>query len=281
MKAPVDSARGRPEDAELRPFAPSIRIHTRALWGCRLFRQEASLRRGAAGQSEPRRTRPGWAVVLTSIKGAALSSLVSLRALYRRLRLASALTAACLLALSSFGPALAQQAKRPGTVQSSGPVDVTRSATLQIKIESDAAHIFEYLSDATKLSLWFPDQAVFEPQIGGRYHFRWKETAGLWSGVVIDFVRGSTLAFTWRPPDEPYETKVRFRLIPQSSETVVELTHSGFTSSGSLDKAIEAWRFYLQNLKSVMEEATDLRGRSNKRRSPAPVRPRRHRKAKA
>ena len=172
-------------------------------------------------------------------------------------------------------PAVAQRARRPAPEADIGPVTVMRSAALRIIIASDAVGIFEYLSDSAKLIEWFPDQAIIEPQLGGKYHFRWKDRDGVWSGVVTEFIRGNTLAYTWEPPGESAETNVRFRVFPQGAESLVELTHSGFTSSTAQDAAIKAWTFYLQNLKSVIEEGTDLRLQARRPASRRPAHPRR------
>lgn len=172
-------------------------------------------------------------------------------------------------------PAVAQRARRPATEADTGPVAVTRSAALRITIASDTVGIFEYLSNSAKLIEWCPDQAIIEPQLGGKYHFRWKDRDGVWSGVVTEFIRGNTLAYTWEPPGETTETNVRFRVFPQGAETVVELTHSGFTSSTAQEAAVKAWAFYLQNLKSVIEEGTDLRLQAGRPTSRRPARPRR------
>ena len=174
------------------------------------------------------------------------------------------LAASLLMALGSI-PAVAQRAKRPPAPKSkvedvgTGPVEVKRSATLTVSIASDTVTLFDYLSSTQKLTTWFPDQAVIEPQLGGKYHFKWKDTDGVWSGVVTDYIRGNTLGLTWQPPGED-ETLVRFKLSPQGAQTTLELTHSGFKTRESLDKAVKAWVFYLQNLKSVIEEGTDMRG---------------------
>lgn len=188
----------------------------------------------------------------------------------------SAITTVLLLGLPGHGPILAQRPRRPAKAENPGPVSVTRSATMRITIASNPIGLFDYLSNPAKLTEWFPDQAIFDPQIGGKYHFRWKNAEGVWSGVVTEFIRGSTLAFTWQPPTEPYETNVRIKLLPQDTgTTILELTHSGFTSVGSLDKAIEAWNFYLQNLKSIIEGGTDLRKQAPARRPATPARTRR------
>lgn len=188
----------------------------------------------------------------------------------------SLLIPALFLSLVASPAAFAQKTKRPpAKPEIPSPVSITRAATMRITLAGDPVATFDYLSDSAKLGRWFPDQAIFEPQIGGRYHFRWKNTEGVWSGVVTEFIRGNTLAFTWQPPDEPYETNVHVKFLPQDTGTLVELTHSGFTSVDSLDKAIEAWRFYLENLKSVMETGTDLRLRAPPKRPAAPAKARR------
>jgi uncharacterized protein YndB with AHSA1/START domain len=167
-----------------------------------------------------------------------------------------------LLLLLATGPATAQHTKRAAKSEDTGPVSVTRSAALRVTISSDAVGIFNYLSDPRKLELWFPDQAIIEPQLGGRYHFRWTGKQGVWSGVVTEFIRGNTLGFTWQPPNDPVVTNVRIKLFPQGAETTVELSHSGFPSSDALDKAVKDWTFYLQNLKSVIEQGVDMRGQT-------------------
>lgn len=160
--------------------------------------------------------------------------------------------------------ATAQRSRRAAPPPPSD-VEVTRSATMRIAIASDPASIFDYLVDAKKLESWFPDQAVSEAQLGGRYHFRWNDMTGVWSGRYTNFIRGNTLAYTWEAPGDEYETTVLIKLIPQAGGTLVEMTHSGFTSNAALDKAIKAWLFYLDNLRSVIEQGVDLREQQRKK----------------
>lgn len=171
-----------------------------------------------------------------------------------------------LLLLLGNLPLVAQRSRRaPARVEDTGPVSVMRSATMRITISSDTIGIFEYLADPKKVVLWFPDQAVMEPQLGGKYHYRFRDSEGVWSGVVTEFIRGNTFGLTWRPPEEEYETNLRYKLFPQGADTIVELTASGFTSSAALDKAVKYFVFYLQNLKSVIEAGTDMRGQITQR----------------
>ena len=101
-----------------------------------------------------------------------------------------------------------------------------RSATMQIFIASDAVSVFSYLSDQGKLTAWLADQAILEPQFGGKYHFRWKNQEPV-DGVVTEFMSANTLAITWKHPTDEAETQVRFKLSPQGGRTLVATGASG------------------------------------------------------
>ena len=175
------------------------------------------------------------------------------------------ITALMLLWLLAIDPATAQHTKSAAKTEDTGPVSVTRSATLRVTVSSDAVSVFGYLSNPRKLELWFPDKAIIDPRLGGQYHFRWTGSEDMWSGVVTEFISGNTLGFTWQPPNESVVTNVRFKLFPQGGETAVELSHSGFLSSEALEKAVASWTFYLQNLKSVIEQGVDKREQMRKK----------------
>ena len=161
--------------------------------------------------------------------------------------------------LGAWSNAGAQQhSGRPVKPPDTGPVAVTRSATMQVFIASDAVSVFSYLSDQGKLTAWFADQAILEPQFGGKYHFRWKNQDPV-DGVVTEFLAANTLALTWKHPTDEAETQVRFKLSPEGGHTLTRLELQGFTAAPALDNAVKSWVFHLQNLKSVIENEVDLR----------------------
>jgi uncharacterized protein YndB with AHSA1/START domain len=182
------------------------------------------------------------------------------------------LTLIFLLGAWSSGAAQ-QHAVRPVKPADTGPVSVTRSATLQVLVASDTVSVFSYLSNQGKLTAWFADQAILDPQFGGKYHFRWKNQEPV-DGVVTEFTAGNTLALTWKHPADEVETQLRFKLSPQGGRTLVELEHQGFTSAAAVDKAVNSWVFYLQNLKSVIENQVDLRQAATKAPARTPTRSR-------
>jgi uncharacterized protein YndB with AHSA1/START domain len=180
-----------------------------------------------------------------------------------------------ILLLGSWSNAAAQQhTRRPVKPADNGPVSVMHSATLQVYVSSDAVSVFSYLSDQGKLTAWLADQAILEAQFGGKYHFRWKGQEPV-DGVVTEFLAANTMAFTWKHPTDEAETQVRFKLSPQGGRTLVELDLQGYTSADAVDKAVKFWVFYLQNLKSVIENQIDLRQAVPK----TPARPPAHHRA--
>jgi uncharacterized protein YndB with AHSA1/START domain len=175
------------------------------------------------------------------------------------------------LLTAGVAAAMAQRARRAAPPEASD-VEVTRSTTMRISIASDPTSIFDYLVDASKLETWFPDQAVSEAQLGGRYHFHWNDKPGVWSGRYTYFIRGNSLSYTWQAPGDEYETNVQIKLAPQAQGTLLDLTHSGFTTDTAMDKAIKAWEFYLENLKSVIEKGVDLREQTRRTKGRRPSR---------
>ena len=138
-------------------------------------------------------------------------------------------------------------------------VRTTRTAELGLRLESDVMTVFQALTDPKQLERWFPNRAILRAQRGSRYYFRWNDTEGIWQGTITELIPGNRLEFTWQRPGREEETLVNIRLIPQGLETLVELTHSGFTSTDEMEKAIKDWVFYLENLKSVLEVGVDQR----------------------
>jgi len=165
-----------------------------------------------------------------------------------------------LLLATCSNAATQQHAKHPvkPQPQDTGPVNVMRAATLRILVANDAVSIFSYLSDQGKLIAWLADQAILDPQFGGKYHFRWKNEDPV-DGVVTEFMAANSLALAWKHPTDTAETQVRYKLSPQGGGTLVQLDLQGFTSADALDKAVKFWVFNLQNLKSVIEDQADLR----------------------
>ncbi|MDE1763857.1 MAG: SRPBCC domain-containing protein [Thaumarchaeota archaeon] len=132
-----------------------------------------------------------------------------------------------------------------------------------IEIDASPETVFRAISNPAELTNWFPDAAILEPSVGGKFKFTFSKDSTrcgknqedvLSEGKVVEFVPNKKLAYTWQHkniPDFP-ETVVTWELEQiGKSKTRVTLTHSGFTGKEG-DKGIEAhdqgWTFFLNEL---------------------------------
>ncbi len=138
-------------------------------------------------------------------------------------------------------------------------VRTTRAVEMNLRLESDVTTIFRALTEPRQLERWFADRAIMRAERGSRYYFKWNGIEGTWQGTITELIPGNRLEFTWQSPGREEETLVNIRLIPQGLETLVELTHSGFTTTDEMEKSIKDWVFYLENMKSVLEVGVDQR----------------------
>ena len=132
-----------------------------------------------------------------------------------------------------------------------------------IEIDASPETVFRAISNPAELTNWFPDAAVLEPNVGGKFKFTFSKDSARCGknqedvsseGKVVEFVPNKRLAYTWQHkniPDFP-ETVVTWELEQiGKSKTRVTLTHSGFTGKEG-DKGIEAhdqgWTFFLNEL---------------------------------
>ena len=134
-----------------------------------------------------------------------------------------------------------------------------------IEIDASPEVVFKAISDPKELTNWFPDAAILEPKVGGKFKISfYKDSAkpGMKmdrdffnEGRVLEFVQDKKLAYTWQFKDIPDfpETVVTWELEQVSKDkTRVTLTHSGFTGKeegpASVDEHNKGWSFFLNEL---------------------------------
>ena len=141
----------------------------------------------------------------------------------------------------------------------------TRTIERSVLIRADADDIFEALIDPEELVNWFPEKATTDAELGGVLEFYWNNLKG-WEykrGIYTDIIPGTLLSFTWPVGDLNKYTLVSFYFYSQDHYTTVIFSHSDFEESPEWDQEYEEhsrmWTFFLENLKSYMEEGLDKR----------------------
>jgi uncharacterized protein YndB with AHSA1/START domain len=134
-----------------------------------------------------------------------------------------------------------------------------------IVIDASLEIVFKAITDPQELTNWFPDQAIFEPKVGGKMKFSFykekstdehaREIDYNPGGTVIEFIPNKKVSYTWQLKDIPDfpETTVSWELEEiDANKTRVVLTHSGFTGREegklSLKEHDQGWSYFLGRL---------------------------------
>lgn len=134
-----------------------------------------------------------------------------------------------------------------------------------ITIKSPPSVVFKALTDADELRRWFPTRVESDPRPGGKYKFAWEfanaSENGSQEGEYVEVVQNEKLSYTWSA--DSALTLVTFVLDETDGETTVKLKHST-TQDGADEKKLHddhanQWGFFLNNLKSYLEEGVDRR----------------------
>jgi uncharacterized protein YndB with AHSA1/START domain len=139
-----------------------------------------------------------------------------------------------------------------------------------IVIDAPPNVVFDAISKPEELTNWFPDVAILEPKVGGRFQFnfykdsdrhtkRTKSDACV-EGRVIEFIQNKKLAYLWQHkniPDFP-ETVVIWELEQiGKNKTRIILTHSGFTGKEEgkgIKEHNEGWNYFIARLAKYSTE---------------------------
>ncbi len=135
----------------------------------------------------------------------------------------------------------------------------------EIEIDASQEIVFNAISDPKKLTNWFPDVAILEPKVGGKFKISFLKDSKkpkmkmdrdfINEGRVLEIVLNKKLVHTWQWAmffDFP-ETIVTWELKPVSNnKTRLMLTHTGFTGKeegpASLEEHNKGWSFFLNEL---------------------------------
>ena len=151
--------------------------------------------------------------------------------------------------------------------------------TLSKQINASPQRVFQAWLDPQLLCKWIGPRAwvesceaiALEPRVGGRYELRTQtrpmpgrdDCTGGVTGVYRAIDRHTRLSFTWRRSGEDSDSLVTVLFEPNSSGTLLTLTHEGFTSEQARDQHAEGWRGSLTQLGDLVELRLTLQQQVN------------------
>lgn len=143
-------------------------------------------------------------------------------------------------------------------------------------IDASPDVVFKAISDPQELTEWFPDAAILEPKVGGRFQFTFYRHSDQREkdadrdhypeGRVLEFIPNKKLTYSWRHKDVPYfpEIVVTWELEQlDKNKTKVTLTHSGFTGREK-DKGFkehnQGWDYFIARIVEYCNEKNNKTG---------------------
>lgn len=145
------------------------------------------------------------------------------------------------------------------------------SIVSEINIAAPPERVFQALSDAGQLKLWFTNPECpqkfwkMDARLGGRYSYATEQGSIVVNNVrefkcegeIIEYDPPRVLAYTWigNWHDQPgAKTVVRWELTPQAGATRVKVTHSGLAQLPVARKDYSGgWPGVVEGLKAFVE----------------------------
>ena len=140
-----------------------------------------------------------------------------------------------------------------------------------VELNSSQEDVFKAISNPEDLINWFPDVAILEPKVGGKFKISFLKDSKkpkmkmdvdfINEGKILEIVSNKKLIHTWKwnQFSEFPETIVTWDLEPISDgKTRLTLTHTGFTGKekgpASLEEHTKGWSFFLNELISYCKK---------------------------
>jgi len=123
--------------------------------------------------------------------------------------------------------------------------------------------VFQAVVDPKILVKWFLSKAKVAPKKGGSYSFDWIGGYHM-AGKVKRFETNKAVSFSWSDKlknGELAKTTASFKVAKKGHGTLLNLRHTGFEDPEHFAECSSRWRYYLTNMKSVLDHGTDLRSK--------------------
>ena len=133
---------------------------------------------------------------------------------------------------------------------------------IETRVEASQQVVWRCLTQSDDIHQWWNDQISLDPKLGGRFNEPFKHTdgsAGLTTGMVVEFAEPDTLQLSIRDKGSPNATRVSVHLTSVGRRTDLVLTHVGWDMypPGERDQLKsayqEGWKTHIEKLKAHCE----------------------------
>ena len=107
--------------------------------------------------------------------------------------------------------------------------DVTDSVVLERTYNAPVARVWQALTDADQMRVWYFDLKEFKPEVGFEFEFTVEHEGNRYHHLckITKVIPQKKLAYTWRYANEEGNSLVTFELFGEGEKTRLKLTHEG------------------------------------------------------
>ncbi|PYI77961.1 MAG: SRPBCC domain-containing protein [Verrucomicrobia bacterium] len=107
--------------------------------------------------------------------------------------------------------------------------DVTDSVVLERTYNAPVARVWQALTDADQMRVWYFDLKEFKPEVGFEFEFTVEHEGNRYHHLckITKVIPQKKLAYTWRYANEEGNSLVTFELFAEGDKTRLKLTHEG------------------------------------------------------
>lgn len=132
-------------------------------------------------------------------------------------------------------------------------------------IASGHEDVFACLTTAGGLMRWFAVQAEVDLRTGGSIRFGWDRQFTKTTTIeILEYDAGGRITWNWHPTHEDRQVPVHWTVTPEVEQGSKVIMRQGPYADDRdsllvLAEEAESWRWYLCNLRSVLEAHHDMR----------------------
>ena len=107
--------------------------------------------------------------------------------------------------------------------------NLTEAVVIERTFNAAVARVWEALTDADEMRVWYFDLKEFKPEVGFEFEFTVEHEGARYHHLckITEVIPQKKIAYTWRYAGEEGDSLVTFELFADGDKTRLKLTHEG------------------------------------------------------
>jgi len=107
--------------------------------------------------------------------------------------------------------------------------NLTEAVVIERTFNAAVARVWEALTDADEMRVWYFDLKEFKPEVGFEFEFTVEHEGTKYHHLckITEVIPQKKIAYTWRYAGEEGDSLVTFELFADGDKTRLKLTHEG------------------------------------------------------